>query len=111
MGEGEGHHFAQSSSGSDISRMYKPVEMTCGLLDLLAHVIVAVEVKDISDKVESVLVVLDVGVEAGKVEAVGEVIFIDFAEVFVTAGGDELHKRRNEVSKWVQVKGKGAKCI
>ena len=45
--------------------------MPSGFLDLLAHVIVAVEVEDVSDEVECVLVVLDVGVEASEVEAVG----------------------------------------
>ena len=66
--------------------MHETIEMAGGLLDLLAHIIVAVKVKDIGDEVESVLVVLDVGVEAGEVEAVGEVVFVDFAKVFVAAG-------------------------
>ena len=60
--------------------------MTSRFLDLLAHIIVAVEIEDIRDKIESVLVVLDIGVEAGEVEAVGEVVFVDFAEVFVATG-------------------------
>ncbi len=64
--------------------------MSRGLLDCLAHVIFAVEVKDISHEIEGVLVVLDFCVEACEVEAVGEIFFIDFTEVFVAAGGDEL---------------------
>lgn len=52
-------------------------------LDLLTHLIIAVEVEDIGDKVESILVVLNVSVEAGEVEAVGQIVFIDLAEVFI----------------------------
>ena len=60
------------------------------LLNLLPHLIVAVEVKDVGDEVEGILVVLDIGVEPCKIEAVGEVVFVYLAEVFVAAGGDEL---------------------
>jgi hypothetical protein len=70
--------------------MNESVEVTSGFLDALAHVIFAVEVEDVGDQVEGVLVVVDFGVEAGEVEAVGQVFFVDFAEVLVTTGGDEL---------------------
>jgi hypothetical protein len=33
---------------------------------------------------------VDLCVEAGEVEAVGDVLFVDFAEVLIAAGGDEL---------------------
>ena len=66
--------------------MDQAVEVPSGLLDGLAHVVFAVEVEDIGDQVEGVLVVVDFGVEAGQVEAVGEVLFVDFAEVFVATG-------------------------
>jgi hypothetical protein len=33
-------------------------------------------------------------IEPGEVEAVGQVFFVDLAEVFVAAGGDELGERR-----------------
>ena len=55
------------------------------VLNLLSHVIVAVKIKDICDEVEGILVVLDIGIEAGEVEAIGEVVFVYFAEVFVAA--------------------------
>ncbi len=57
--------------------------MPCRFLNLLSHIVVAVEVEDISHQVEGILVVLNVSVEAREVEAVGEVVFIDFAKVFV----------------------------
>lgn len=55
------------------------------LFYLFPHVIVAVKVEDVGDEVKRILVVLHFGVEAGKVEAVGEVFFVYFAEVFVSS--------------------------
>ena len=73
--------------------MHHTVKMPRTLLDLLAHIVVDFHVEDISYQVERILVVLDLRVKAGQVEAVGEVVFVDFAEVFVAAGGDELKMR------------------
>ena len=42
--------------------MYQAVEVAGGLLDSLAHVVVAVEIEDVGDEVEGVLVVLDLRV-------------------------------------------------
>ena len=70
--------------------MHETIEVTSGLLDVLTHVILAVEIEDVGDQVEGVLVVVDFGVEASEVEAVGEIFFVDFAEVLVAAGGNEL---------------------
>jgi hypothetical protein len=55
------------------------------LLNLFTHIIVAVEVEDVCNEIECILVVLDFGVEARQVEAVGEVFFVDLAEVFVAS--------------------------
>lgn len=74
--------------------MNQPVEMTSGFLNLLAHVVIAIEVEDVGDKVESILIVLDVGVETSEIEAVGQVVFVNLAEILVAAGGDELDHRR-----------------
>lgn len=60
--------------------------MAGGFLDLLTHLIVAVEVEDISDKVKGILVILDVSVEAREVEAVSQIVFIDLAEVLIAPG-------------------------
>ena len=57
--------------------------MPRGFFNLLSHIVVAVEVEDIRHQVEGILVVLNVSVEAREVEAIGEVVFIDFAKVFV----------------------------
>jgi hypothetical protein len=75
----------------------KAIQMPSGLFDLLAHVILTIEVEDIRHKIERILVVLDLSVETSKVETVGKVFFVDFTEVFVTTRGDELD--REEVSR------------
>ena len=93
----ESYHFRQTSSCDDVASVDKAIQMPCGLFDLLAHVILTIEVEDIRHKIERILVVLDLGVETSKVETVGKVFFVDFTEVFVTTRGDELD--REEVSR------------
>jgi hypothetical protein len=44
--------------------MDQAVEMPSRLLNLLPHILIAVKVEDISDKIKGVLVVLDVGIES-----------------------------------------------
>jgi hypothetical protein len=83
-------HFCQAPRCDDVARVHEAVEVPRRLLDGLAHVVVAVEVEDVGHEVEGILVVLDLGVEAREVEAVGEVLFVDLAEVLVAARGDEL---------------------
>jgi hypothetical protein len=85
-GRGVTHHLRKTSSRDNVAGVDKTVEVAGGLLDLFAHVVFAVEVEDICDKIEGVLVVLDFGVEASKIEAVSQVFFVDLAEVFVAAG-------------------------
>ena len=60
--------------------------MAGGLLDRFPHVIFAVEVEDVCDKVEGILIVLNFGVEAGEVETVCQVFLINLAEILVSAG-------------------------
>lgn len=55
------------------------------LLYGLPHVVVAVEVEDVCDKIEGILVVLNFRVKAGQVEAIGEIVLVDLAEVLVAA--------------------------
>lgn len=55
------------------------------LLNRLPHLIVAVKIENIGDEIESVLVVLDLGVETCEVEAVGQVVLVDLAEVLIAA--------------------------
>lgn len=64
--------------------------MSCGLLDVLPHFIVTFQVEDVSDQFKRVLVVIKVGIKSCQIEAVGEVIFIDLAKVFVASRRDEL---------------------
>ena len=64
--------------------------MTSGFLNGFAHFIFAVEIEDIVDEVKSMLVVVNFGVEAGEIEAVGEILLVNLAKVFIAAVGDEL---------------------
>ncbi len=67
--------------------------MSSRLLDLISHVIIAVKIEDVCDEVECVLVVLDIGIESRQVEAVCEVVFVDFAEVLVAPRRYKLVKQ------------------
>jgi hypothetical protein len=65
--------------------MDEPVQMPGRFLYRFAHLIVAVEVEHVRNKVEGILVVLHLVVEACQVEAIGQVLFVDLAEVLVAA--------------------------
>jgi hypothetical protein len=56
----------------------------------LPHLIVAVEIEHVGNEVEGILVVLDLRVQACEVEPICEVVFVDFAKVFIAARGYEL---------------------
>ena len=79
------YHLCQTPSCDNVSRVYQTVQMPRRLLNLLPHVVVAVEVEDVRYEIECILVVLDFRVEARQVEAVGEVFFVDLAEVLVAS--------------------------
>lgn len=57
--------------------------MSCALLNLFSHVVVDFHVEDIGHEVECILIVLHLSVEASKIEAIGEIILVDLAEVFI----------------------------
>jgi hypothetical protein len=52
---------------------------------LFPHIIVAIKVEHVGYEVERILVVLNFGVEAREVEAVGEILFVDLAKVLVAS--------------------------
>ena len=60
------------------------------LLNLLSHVVVDLHVKDVGHKVQRILIVLDLRIQAGQVEAIREIVFVNLAEVFIASGRDEL---------------------
>ena len=59
--------------------------MSSRLLDLLPHIIVAVEVKKVRDEIQSILIELNFGVETSQVESIRQVLFVNLAEVLVAA--------------------------
>ena len=87
---GETHHLCQTPRRHDVSRMHEAVEMPCCFLNLLSHIVVHLHIEDIGHEVKRVLVVLDLRVKAGQVEAVRKVVFVDLAEVLISSGRYEL---------------------
>lgn len=77
------YHFRQSSGRHDVSCVHETVEMAGALLNLLPHVVVDFHVKDVCYQIQRILVVLHFGVESSQVESIGQVVFVDFAIVFV----------------------------
>lgn len=67
--------------------------MTSGLLDLLPKIVISVKVEDVGHQIKCILIVRDLGVEAGQIEAIGQVILVNLAEVFVAPRGDKLSRR------------------
>ena len=72
--------------------MNQAVEMPGRLLNLVTHIIITVEIKDVSDKIKSVLVVLNVCVESRQIEPVCEIVFVDFAIVLIASRRDKLFR-------------------
>jgi hypothetical protein len=55
------------------------------LLNLLAHIIVAIKVEDVGHEVERILVVLNFGIQTRQIEAIRQVLLVDFAKVLVAS--------------------------
>jgi hypothetical protein len=64
--------------------------VTGRLLNGFPHLIVAVQIEDISDEVQRVLVILYLRVEARQVETIGEVVLVNLTKVLIASRGDEL---------------------
>ena len=79
-------HLGEAAGRDDVACVDEAVEVAGGLLNRLAHVVFAVEVEDVGDQVQGVLVVVDLCVQAGEVETVGDVFFVDLTEVLVATG-------------------------
>jgi hypothetical protein len=55
------------------------------LLNLLAHIIVAIKVEDVGHEVERILVVLNFGIQTRQIEAIRQVLLVDLAKVLVAS--------------------------
>ena len=84
------YHLGQTAGCDNVTSMNEPVKMPGRLLNGFSHLIVAIKVEYVCDQVESILVVLNLCIEACEVESVGKVVFVDLAEVLVATGRDEL---------------------
>lgn len=63
--------------------MYQAVKVSGGLFDLLAHVVITLQVENVSYKIECILVVLHLGIEVCEVESICKVVFVDLAKILV----------------------------
>jgi hypothetical protein len=88
--------------------VHETVQVPRRLLDLLAHLVVAVEVEDVGHEVEGILVVLNLGVQPSKIEAIGQVLFVDLAEVLVPPRRNELARVSLDGDSGMQGPGTGA---
>lgn len=77
--------------------MYQTVKMTSGFLDLLSKIIVGIEVEHVGHKVKRILIVRDLGLQPREVKPIGQVIFVDLAEILVSSRRDKL-KESNMIS-------------
>lgn len=59
--------------------------MTGRFLNSLPHVVIAVEVEYVRDKIESILIVLYFCVESSQVEAVSKIVLVNLAKILVSA--------------------------
>lgn len=64
------YHLRQTPRRNDISSMNQTVKMSRGLLDVLPHLIIAIEIEHIRHEIQRILVVLDLGVETSQVETI-----------------------------------------
>ena len=64
--------------------------MSCRSFNGFSLFIVTLAVEHIRNEIQGILVVLYFCVEAGEIESVGEVVFVDIAEVFIASRVYEL---------------------
>lgn len=86
------YHLCQTPSRYYVSCVHESVQMACALLDLFPHVVVDLHVENVCDEVEGILVILYFCVQASQVESVREIVFVNFAEVFVATCRNELEE-------------------
>lgn len=70
--------------------MNQAIQMSRRFLNLLAQVVVCIEVENIRHEVQRILIVRYFGVQAGKVEAIGQVLLVDLTEVLISTRRNEL---------------------
>lgn len=70
--------------------MNQAVQMTGRFLDLLTQVVVCIEIEDVCYKIQRILIVWHLGIQARQVEAISEVFLVYFAEILVASGRNKL---------------------
>jgi hypothetical protein len=83
VANGVTYHLRKPTGSDNVTRMNQAIQMPRRLFNLFSLVVVAVQVEHVCDKVERILVILDLGIQAGQVESVCQVVFVDLAKVLV----------------------------
>ena len=65
--------------------MNQTVEVPCRLLELISHRLVTVEIFIVRYELQCLLVVGHFRIQRRKVKTISQIVFVDFAEVFVTS--------------------------
>lgn len=84
------YHFGETTSGDNIASVNQTIQMARRFLNLLAQVIICIEIENIRHEVQRILIVGYFGVQTGKVEAVGQVFLVDLTEVLISARRNKL---------------------
>lgn len=84
------YHFLQAARCYDIAGVNQAVQMPSRLLNLLTHLILTFELKDIRDEVQSVLIVRYFSIKTSKIESIRQVFLVDLAKVFIASGRYKL---------------------
>ena len=84
------YHFGETTCGDNIASVNQAIQMARRFLNLLAQVVVCIEVENIRHEVQRILIVRYFGVQAGKIETVGQVFLVDLTEVLISARRNEL---------------------
>jgi hypothetical protein len=79
------YHFGKTPRRHNVPRVDKAVQMARRPLNMVARLVVAVEVEHVRDQVQCMLVVLHLGIEACQVEAVREVVLVNLAKVLIAS--------------------------
>lgn len=60
------------------------------LLYRFPHFIVTIQIKNVRHEVQSILIILNFGIEASKVKTIRKVVLVNLAEIFVASRGNKL---------------------
>lgn len=73
--------------------MNQAIQVTSRFLDLFTQVVICIKIEDVRYKVECILIVWHLGIQARQVEAISKIFLVNFTEIFVPSGRNELQNK------------------